>query len=464
MKTLRLLDFLDTINGTLIKGIPEFEINKVERMIKNLSDHSLYFHTSKKSIEPDTLKGKVNYTIVTDDKETASIVDPTACVILVENCKEAFWRFVEFYRKQFDIPVIGVTGTCGKTTIKDMIKHILAESLKVHATMFSQNGLYLNLHYLMGLNEQTDAAVFEMGVAYPGNVKISGRYFKPTIGVISNIGVAHLDGCKTLEKYIMAKGEMLEVLTTDGTLIYNADDENIKRLPIEEFKGKKFLFGQCANADFRAGSIQYQSDRMVYTLHAQNKEYEVNIPGYGEHNVYNSLAAIASASLTGIPIEDAVRRLSTFKPLERHVKKYEGYNHLTVIDDTWSCNPSSVKSALEVLKKFSNNRTGILVLGKMQRLGSQLIDQHLKMGERLMDIGGIDYLITVGPAAKLTGEKAISLGMDSSKVFTVSEDDAGELEAKLAEICKENMVLLFKMSLSKMDPSFRKVVEKYRFS
>lgn len=254
---------------------------------------------------------------------------------------------------------------------------------------------------------------------------------------------------------------MLEVLSEKGTLIINADDKNIRRLPIGLFKGCILSFGQDQSADFRAANIRYEDDRMVYTINVNNNQHEVVIPGHGEHNVYNSLAAIVAASLIGISIEDAINRLKSFKTMERHVKRYSPKG-ITVIDDTWSCNPSSVVSALEVLKKISNGKKEVLVLGKMQRLGTQLNNQHLKMGETIVDYGEVDYLITIGPSAKLTGEKAISLGMDPSKVHSV--ENAVQLESKLAEIRTEDMVILFKMSLGKMEPAFRKVVEKYRFS
>ncbi len=302
MKTLKLADIVDVINGQMIQGNTDFEIHKVAKLIKNISENTIYFHINKKSLSPDSLLGKTNYTIVTENINTLTMVDKSACVILVADGKKSYFQFIDFYRNLFSIPVIGVTGTCGKTTTKDMIKHILKQSLPVHSTMLSQNGLHLNLHYLMGINEQTEAAVFEMGVAYPGNIKSSGRYFKPTIGIITNIGEAHLEGCKTLEKYIKAKGEMLEVLSEKGTLIINADDTNIKRLPIGLFKGCVLSFGQHQNADFRTANIRYEDDWMVYTLHADKTQYDVVIPGYGEHNVYNSLAAIAAVSLIGISI------------------------------------------------------------------------------------------------------------------------------------------------------------------
>lgn len=462
MKTLRLSDFLNAINGSLLQGNSDDEIRKIVKNAVNLSEHSLYFHTGSKAVKAEILAGKSKYTIVTDDPQIRSKAAKTANIIFTANVKESYWRFIDYYRNQFQIPVIGVTGTCGKTTTKDMIKHILTRRMKVHSTLYSQNGLHLNLQYLMGLTEQTEAAIFEMGVAYPGNIRNSGRYFKPTIGIITNIGEAHLEGCGSLRNYIKAKGEMLEVLSDKGILIINADDENIKKLPIASYKGRVVTFGKDPTAEYRAAGIHFENNQMLYTLYVSNNQYKMSIPGAGEHNVYNSLAAIAASTSLGIPIEDAIHRLGTFRTMERHAKLYHGPDNVTVIDDTWSCNPSSVKSALDVLKKTSNGKTEVLVLGRMQRLGNQERKQHIQMGQTLIDVGGVHHLITVGSSARLTGEQAISLGMNPAKVHSVM--NAAELEAKLAEILHEEMIILFKMSLGKMEPAYRRVVEKYRFT
>ncbi|MBS4194925.1 Mur ligase family protein [Lederbergia citri] len=462
MKVLRVSEVLTAINGHLTHGDNNLEIHNVCRQLRNLKDHSLYFHLSKKLIDPSLLIGKSHYVIVTEDNRMERYLDSSSCLVLVENSKNAFLDFIDYYRGLFTIPVIGVTGTCGKTTTKEMIKHILKKDYRVHGTYSSQNGLHLNLQYLLGMDKNTEIAVFEMGVAYPGNIRISGRYFKPTIGVITNIGEAHLEGCGTLEKYVKAKGEMLEVLSNNGTLVINGDDENIKKLSLESFKGKVLSFGINDHSDFRASNVKYGAHGMQYRLHFSNEMYEVFIPGYGEHNVYNSLSAIAAAQIIGIPIEIGINRLRDFKGMERHVKTYNGFNGSTIIDDTWSCNPSSVKSAIEVLKNISKGKKEVLVLGKMQRLGNRLKEQHEKMGQTIMNYGGVDYLIAVGSSAALTGERGITLGLNPSNVFFVN--DANELESILDGISNEDMIILFKFSLGKMDPSYRKVVEKYRLS
>ena len=133
-----------------------------------------------------------------------------------------------FYRDQFHIPIVAITGTSGKTTTKEMIKHILSADRKVTATTLSGNSRTASLQYLLGIEDETEA-VFETAVGSPGDVTNAGRYFKPTIGIITNIGAHHLNYCKTLEGYIQAKGEMLDIIHPKGTLIINAEDMNTKK-------------------------------------------------------------------------------------------------------------------------------------------------------------------------------------------------------------------------------------------
>lgn len=452
-------EIASSIEHLLIKNGHQFPIRRVVRKGKKITEQTLLFHVARETIALESLNTLTDILIVTNDLDVLGQID-NGMVMYVADVRKAYWEFIDFYRGRFQLPVIGVTGTCGKTTVKEMLLHILREKYKVQGTFLSQNGTHLNLPYLLRLKKDTGAAVYEMGVANPGNIRHSGRYFKPEIGIIINIGEAHLDGCRTLEEYIKAKGELLEVLSENGTLIINGDDENIRKLPISSFKGKVLTFGIKDKADFRALNIKYEHGGMSFLLHHENIDYPIFIPEYGEHQIYNCLAAIASAYLVGVTIEAAVDRIEKFKGLPRHTKIFNGPNGCTVIDDTWSCNPSSVRSALSVLKCFAGGNKELFILGKMQRLGKQLHNQHKKMADTMIEMGGVDILITVGEAAALTGKRAIELGMHPANVFFVRT--ASELETLLEGLSCEDVVMLFKMSLGKMPSSYGKVVQKYR--
>lgn len=150
-------------------------------------------------------------------------------VIRVRSIMQAYWTFIDYYRGLFQIPVVALTGTCGKTTTKEMIKYIVSKEWPVQASVSSKNEPRQSLPYLTGIEKDTKAAVFELGLGNTGNIKHQCMIYKPTIGIITNIGVHHLDGCKNLEGYIKAKSEIVEGLSNEGTLIINADDENTKK-------------------------------------------------------------------------------------------------------------------------------------------------------------------------------------------------------------------------------------------
>ena len=181
--------------------------------------------------------------------------------------EEAYWKFIHYYRNLFQIPVIGVTGTCGKTTTKEMITQILEQDYNVDSTWMSMNSMSVNLRYLMRFDEDTEMAVYEMPVAYPGYLKVACQYFQPQIRILLNIGVHHLADCETPEVYMKAKAEITEGLDHEkGILILNGDDENIKKVvDVTPFKNVIY-FGKGEKAQFRAEKIQYGNKGMKFML------------------------------------------------------------------------------------------------------------------------------------------------------------------------------------------------------
>ena len=230
-----------------------------------------------------------------------------------------------------------------------MLKHILSKEIPVQTSFSSKNEPRQSLPYLMGIDNETKAAVFELGLGNSGNIKHQCMIYQPTIGIITNIGVHHLDGCKDLDGYIKAKAEILEGIKPDGTLIINADDENTKKIPYTSFPGKVVTFGIANKADVRASKIQFVTKGMKFQVHIDKKTYQAYIPGYGEHQVYNVLAALAVINEMGMSIQKAILHLRTFEQMERHLQFSEGLNGSTIIDDTWTNNPTSVEAALKVL-------------------------------------------------------------------------------------------------------------------
>ncbi|MFS0690004.1 UDP-N-acetylmuramoyl-tripeptide--D-alanyl-D-alanine ligase [Sporosarcina sp. 179-K 8C2 HS] len=439
------------VNGQLIKGSDKFRINDVVYHLQKMGPNKLLFLKQKWQIDWEKIAQSVPCVVVTDTvfAELERIEDCT--IIKVNNIEHAFWGFVNFYRNQFSIPVVSVTGTNGKTTTKDMIKHILGFDHNVTGTKKSANSRTHHLTYLLSIEKHTDVAVFESAVGAPGDVLLASRYFKPTIGIITNIGVYHLDGCKTPEAYLLAKAEMVQAVGSKGTLIVNADDKNTKKIGLKKFKGDIHTFGVTNRADFRATDITYGDNGMQFELNVKKKKmfsfnakkkYSVFVPGYGHHQVLNALAAIAAVHEMGVDINVAAKRLRSFKNLPAHLEISIGKWGFTILDDTWSSTPSSLTAAFQTLNGISRGKKRIALVGDIKRLGDFSKEFHRQTGEMIAE-NGVDVLITVGSKAAEIAKQAKRKGL-KGKVYTFPTIHG--VEELLKKILDKNSILLVKSS------------------
>ncbi|RKD24587.1 hypothetical protein BEP19_09425 [Ammoniphilus oxalaticus] len=416
MKKLKLKKVVKKMGGEIVWGSKEAKIRHVSYFPRSFRKHTLYFDMphpySKRSL--GSLKGKPSIIVSSSPHRFEKLFDKNTTVIKVKNSIRAYWDFVRYYRTRFKIPVIGVTGTCGKTTTTEMIKTILAKRYRVHGTVDGKNNLNNNLPYLLGFNEQTEAAVFEMGVSHPGCVADSCRHFRPQVGIILNIGVYHLLGCKTFDQYVRAKAEMIAGIEPGGTLILNADDKHVRSLDVSSFKGQIVTFGVGENADFRATDIRYIEGGMAFTLHAAGQSLPLIVHGYGEENVYNAIAALAAAHAIGMNLKEAGAGLAKFEQVRQHLEKRQGPNGSEIIDDTWNCTPPSVHASLKVLDALAGARRKVALLGYMPQLGTEGQREYDKIAQRVMEVG-VDHLIVIGEANRI-GQRVTELGMDPNRI------------------------------------------------
>ncbi len=445
MKRLPLKIIAEIMNGKIVRGTDNLIIDDIVIGTKRLKQGTLLFDLHHgKDYHPDMCQKIWPYAIVTDKPANFVSLNENITIIRVADLEKAYWKFIEFYRSIFDIPVIGVTGTCGKTTTKEMIKHILAGTYKVNATFKSYNASFRHLGYLLDIDESTQAAVYEMGVAFPGDLKTSCQYFKPQVGIITNIGIDHLQAFGTLDAYIKAKAEFLEGLDYKGTLILNADDQNIQTIDLNKFNGNIIYFGMGSQSHYRISNIAYGNGALKFTLQYQERIYDFSVPGYGEFNVYNATAAISAAHTIGLEIEEAGARLASFQNVERHFEFNAGINGSTIIDDTWSTNPTSVETALKLLKSLSQKKKTIAVLGKMSLLGKKSAEYHYQTGEKVADIG-IDQLIVIGEEAARISSGALQKGMNPENVYLCK--DSNETYEVLKKSLDGSSIVLVKTSM-----------------
>lgn len=442
LKILHIKDIVKEIGGEIIHGPDDYFISGVTLLAERLKDKQIIFHRFKsRQIKWDQYQKYQSCAIVTDDLSDFKLNEPNITIIIVSDIDKAYWKFIDYYRSLFSIPVIGVTGTCGKTTTKEMIKHILSTKYNVQATYGSANSIFNNIYYLTDIDDETQVAVFEMGVSMPRNLRNSCRHFRPDIRVMTNIGIDHIQGCKSFENYLKAKMELLEDYTFKGVLILNADDENIKKIDLSKFQGKIVYFGFGEKAHFRATNIRYAKDGMIYNLSFKDKKYKFYVPGYGRHNVYNALAAIAAVHAIGFDMLKAGTRLEYYKHIHRHLEFLPGIHGCTVIDDSFSSNPTSTENALKVLKENAQGKKTIVVLGTMTMLGDTSSYYHSFIGQKIVDIG-INVLITIGDDAKAAGTTALQAGMGKNNVYFCN--NAQQVLNVLDDIIDKNSIVLLK--------------------
>lgn len=447
MKPLRVKEIRNLLQGELISGNELWNVNNAIYYNRHdlTKSNTLMFVSRSDAINWHEINNK-GPSLVISDKPSSELKNalPNTTVIKVKSLVQSYWKFMDYYRNLFQIPVVAITGTCGKTTTKEMIKHILSKDWNIQASVSSKNEPRQSLPYLMGIEEKTKAAVFELGLGNIGNIKHQCNIYQPTIGIITNIGVHHLDGCGNLEGYIKAKSEIVEGIKKDGILILNADDSNTKKVPLHSFKGKIIYFGVSENSHFRASNIRFINRGMKFQIHFSNQTYDAFIPGYGEHQVYNALAAIAAVNEMGMDVKEAISRIATYKNMTRHLEFSNGIGGSTIIDDTWTNNPTSVEAALKVLDSIGQGKNIILVLGDIKRLGNFEKKYHREIGS-LVAKRNIHTLITIGSKAEEIAKQAKEDGIEAT--VHVFPNVTGVIDV-LKPILDRNTILLIKGPMS----------------
>ncbi|MBU8879979.1 UDP-N-acetylmuramoyl-tripeptide--D-alanyl-D-alanine ligase [Bacillus sp. FJAT-29790] len=440
MKPLSVSHIKTILDGELIQGSDDVIVHYGAYRLKQIKNRNTIFFSNTMILDWERLKEFLPLVLVTNQRSSQAKNIKNLTVIKVKDAEKAYWKFVEYYRNLFQIPVVAITGTSGKTTTKEMVKHILSADKKVAATIGTNNSRTAHLQYLLSIDDETEAAVFETAVGTPGDVLKASEYFKPTIGIITNIGAHHLNYCKTLEAYIDAKGEMIAALNHSGLLIINADDPNSRKIDLSNFHGKIIKIGKDSACHFRASDIKYRKKGMDFIVRHEQNNYPMFVPGFGEHQVYNALCAVAAAHAIGVSLPKAADRLKKFKKFNKQIQVFEGINGSTLIDDTWSITTTSLEAALKVLNEVGKAKKKVAILGTITDLGSWGYVIHEQAGE-LIHQNGVDVLVTIGFHARIMAEHAVKSGLNA-QVYTFNNSPlAYDL---LTKIVDENTIILIK--------------------
>ncbi|MDN4593157.1 UDP-N-acetylmuramoyl-tripeptide--D-alanyl-D-alanine ligase [Polycladomyces subterraneus] len=333
-------------------------------------------------------------------------------LIVTPHVYQGLWKLTRWQREQSRAIFIGVTGSAGKTTTKEMIASILMQKYRVLKS-YANNNLAQSLPYnLMYLGRQHQAVVLEMGMASLGNIRMQCQYAKPSIGVVTNVGEAHVGSLgNSLANVVRAKQELVDGIRPGGTIIVNADDRGSRMLNLKRFQSRIFNFGIQRPAQFRATHIQYTTGGMRFRVNGVPYE----IPTWGEHNVYNALAAIAVARIMKVPTASIQRGLRRFPVPYMRLQRLLGVRNYLLINDAYNANPTAMIAGLRVLKQIGSSRPTVAVLGNMSELGTLSVSGHRKVGQTVAALKPT-RLITIGSLATHIATSAADHGYPKNRI------------------------------------------------
>ncbi len=363
------------------------------------------------------------------ERETVS----EGCTIRVDNVAAALGRLAKWYREQFNIPVVAITGSVGKTTTKDMIASVLGQRFQVLKTQGNLNNHLGVPLTLLSLEPGHQAAVIEMGMSGLGEIAYLSSLAQPDVAVITNVGISHIEKLGSRENILKAKCEIFRHLKPGGTAIVNADDE---MLPRAEWliPARRLWYGVENPADVYASGVESRGlAGSTCTIHTPGGEFPVTVPMAGTHMVLNALAATGVGLVLGLGPNEIKAGIETFTPTQMRMTVERTPAGLTVINDAYNANPVSTKAALDVLAREDSRK--VAILGDMYELGQFGPEMHREVGEYAASLG-LQLVLCVGELSKYTAEGS------EGKYFATQE----ELWQALPELLRPGDVILVKAS------------------
>jgi UDP-N-acetylmuramoyl-tripeptide--D-alanyl-D-alanine ligase len=359
--------------------------------------------------------------------------DGLSPALLVQDTRLALGNLAAHWRSKFTIPLAAITGSNGKTTVKEMLASILRmETGDDNAVLATQGNLNNDIGLpltLLKLRSQHKYAVAEMGMNNTGEISYLSRIGRPTVALINNATMAHLGGLGTIEAIARAKGEIFEGLAEDGIAVINADDAFAPLWNMLSAPRKVLTFGLEYAADVSA-SYQLHADGSTVQMESPLGAAKFSLPVAGVHNVRNALAAAAAALAMGVPLTAITAGLSTFGGVKGRLQHKAGLNDAPVIDDTYNANPASMKAAIDVLAARPGAK--LLVLGDMGELGADAAKLHAEIG-RYAQQAGIDALFVLGD---LSHEMVAAFGehgdKDRARHYATPEALAADLTQRMS--------------------------------
>lgn len=445
---LTLKKLAEVTGGTLVNCDPDEIVRDISKDSRQIQEGAVYIalkganFNGHSFVEQSVEKGAICAVVDADEGDFGKMP-----YLQVENTYTALRDIAEYYRSLYNINVVGITGSVGKTSTKEMIACVLEQKYKTHKTEGNFNneiGLPLTI---LRLSSEDEISVVEMGMSAFGEISRLTKIARPDTAVITNIGVSHIENLGSRENIKKAKFEILEGISYDGTVILNGDDD-LLRESISQLEYETLSFGiENKNCDIVATDIKTYSDSSVFSVRVEGKLHTITVNAPGQHHVYNAMAAILVGLKYGLNMTEILNGIREFKPSGMRQSIIKLPLHL-LIKDCYNASPTSMKSGIEVLmltKMEGYEGRKVACLADMLELGDISVSSHRQVGQMVKEYG-VDCLITVGALGKEIANGAIEAGFDARNIHSYGNNE--ELKKELKMILHQGDTILVKGSRS----------------
>lgn len=444
MKKLCVNDILERVNGTVLCGLCDAEFAGACIDSRIVQSDEAYFALKGERTDGtlyccDAIKNGAKVCFVESnifsDEELNNLAQ-SATIVLVPNVEDALVEIAKVKRSLYDIPVVAITGSVGKTSTKDVIAEVMAQKFNVQKTQGNKNNRLGVPLTIMSLRDH-DALVIEMGMNHLGEIHELTNIAKPTLSVISNIGTSHIGNLGSRENILKAKLEILDGMTNKKVIINN-DNDMLHKWNLEDENAEKITFGIHEKSIYMASKVKMTEESNEFSVELNSTEYKFTTQKPGEVFILNALSAIAVGMEYGVPI-DKIQMAIANAEITKNRLDIEKVNDVLLIKDYYNASFESIKPSLEYLANLDRGRK-IAVLGDIKEVGSFSKEIHEKVGKEVAK-NKIDKLITVGEEAKNIVKKAKNEGMSNEDVCSCDSNEQA-IEVLKGMLLKGDTVLL----------------------
>lgn len=443
MECLTIKELVLATDGNLITGNENDRVNDVVIDSRKANENNVFVAIIGENLDGHTFMQSAYEngcrTFIKNQSSSIKLDSSDINLIEVKDTEIALGQIAKYYKEKFKIPYIGITGSVGKTTTRDMVYGAVSarfNTLKNQGNLNNQLGVPLTL---FTLNKEHECAVIEMGMSGFNEIEYLANIVNPKIGVISNIGLSHIERLGSQEGILKAKMEITTNFDESCTLIANGDDKFLSTLKNKDHVYKLKTFGFDKDNDIYCESYEMTQDSITFNCNIDGKIEEIFIPTVGEHNIYNAMAAILVGLSLELTLDEIKSGLKNFKATAMRLDIVKNDN-MTIINDTYNASPDSMTAALKILGRYKERR--VAILGDMFEMG-----EHAEYGHRIVGKGAVentDILITIGEISKFIGIEAKENGLDTSKIYHFNTKE--EAIDQLDEIINTGDIVLVKAS------------------